>query len=100
MGLPPLSGKDVSLARAFPGMPLRSRSPLGRPSSGRSGMLSGGLGRGCLHEVTYQEGDVVLEGLFHGLSTEHVASTGPLSRGMAKQDRRYSPGHVLAGTEP
>ena len=93
MGLHPLSGKDVSLVRAFPGTPLRGRSPLGRPSSGRSGTLSGRSGHGCLHKVTYQGGDGVLEGLFHGLCSQQVASqahtalsTGPLSRGMAERN--------------
>ena len=80
MGLPPLSGKDIYLARVFPGRPLRRRSPLGQPSSGRSGLLSDGSGHGCLHKVTYQGGDVVLKGLFQGLSSERVAGhahTGP-----------------------
>ena len=91
MGLPPLSGKDVSLARAFLGTPLRRRSPPGRPSSGWSGTLSGWLGRGCLHEVTYQGGDAVLEGLFHGLSSEHVAGqvhTSPQHRAFEQRDGR------------
>ena len=80
MGLPPLSVKDVSLARVFLGTPLRRRLPLGWPSPGLSGLLSGGSGYGCLHEVTYQGGEVVLEGLFQGLSSECVAGqahTGP-----------------------
>ena len=91
MSLPCLSGKDVSLARAFPGTPLRRRSPLGRASSGRSGTLSGGSGCGCLQEVTYQGGHVVLEGLFHDLSSEHVAGhmhTSPQHRAFEPMDDR------------
>ena len=91
MGLPPLSGKDLSLARAFLGTPLRGRSPLGRPSSGRSGMLSGRSGRGCVHQVIYQGGHAVLEGLFHGLSSEHVAGhvhTSPQHRAFEQRDGR------------
>ena len=88
-GLPPLSGKDVSLVRAFPGMPLWGRSPLGRPSSGQSGALSDGLGHGYMHKVPYQGGDTVLEGLFHGLSSEHVAGqahSGPQHRAFEQRD--------------
>ena len=77
--------------QGFPGMPLKGRSPLGRLSSGQSGTLSGGSGHRCLHQVTYQKGHVVLEGLFHGLSSEHVAGhahTSPQHRTFEQRNGR------------
>ena len=99
--VPALSGKDVSVARAFPGPPLLRWPPFAGPLLGRSCMLPGWLHTCCLQKVAYQEDNAVLVGLFHGLSSEHIASTAHLSRGMGELNNplKTLQGHDLAGTE-
>ena len=73
MGVAALSGEDASMARAFPGLPLREHSPLAGPTFGQSCTLPGQLHACHLHEVTYLGCNAVLQGWFNSLSLEHVA---------------------------
>ena len=91
MSVPALSGEDVPAVKEFLDPLLREPLPLAGPPLGWSSMLPGWLRTCCLHEVTYQGGHVVLEGLLYGLYLSPsparcmlAASTGPLIRGVAK----------------